>query len=333
MGRSAAIRPAGGSLGHAETDEKASGTKLYLFSAYLKEGFSSICRVFEGVSESERWAANFRMIEHARATQEQTHKTIEAHKRERYNQIISISQQPTANTEEQRYKHRFGMKNLRHIISIVYLVSAVHLGSVWADGGGKGSIRGKSEDERELQPSTNEKIIDHPQNGIEGEWIVILDDDIGRDDVNPSLDRLLRDLPNGRRSGNGWAIGRNRGLRGGLITNLNRAQAIVLSHKSGVRYVEQNGIVEAFQTPPPQSPVPSWGLDRIDQRNLPIDGSFDYGNGGYGANIYIIDSGVDKEAENDDGIQEFVGRIEPGPDFIDNDSDPTDCDGHGTHGE
>ena len=60
-------------------------------------------------------------------------KTIEAHKRERCNQIISVSHQPTANTEEQRYKHRFGMKNLRQIISIVYLVSAGRLGSVWAD--------------------------------------------------------------------------------------------------------------------------------------------------------------------------------------------------------
>lgn len=71
--------------------------------------------------------------------------------------------------------------------------------------------------------------------------------------------------------------------------------------------------------------VGSWGLDRIDQRDLPLNDTYNYDYTGEGVNAYIIDTGVRPSH------QEFSGRYHHGYDFIDNDSDASDCHGHGTH--
>jgi subtilisin family serine protease len=74
-----------------------------------------------------------------------------------------------------------------------------------------------------------------------------------------------------------------------------------------------------------QTPTPSWGLDRIDQRNLPLNQAYEYLNDGSGVHAYVIDSGI-RATHN-----EFSGRVGNGFDFIDNDTIPNDCNGHGTH--
>jgi subtilisin-like proprotein convertase family protein len=86
--------------------------------------------------------------------------------------------------------------------------------------------------------------------------------------------------------------------------------------------VTQNHVVTASDV---QSPTPSWGLDRIDQRALPGDGSYTYPSGAPLVTAYLIDGGINHSHT------EFTGRIRPGRDFIDNDGDATDCRGHGTH--
>ena len=69
----------------------------------------------------------------------------------------------------------------------------------------------------------------------------------------------------------------------------------------------------------------TWGLDRIDQRALPLDGTFTYGPTGAGVTAYVIDSGILPTH------QEFGGRARIGADFVGDGMDGIDCNGHGTH--
>ncbi|GAA1990772.1 S8 family peptidase [Amycolatopsis minnesotensis] len=74
------------------------------------------------------------------------------------------------------------------------------------------------------------------------------------------------------------------------------------------------------------SSVPSWGLDRINQRDLPLDGDATRAPGaGAGVTAYVLDTGVRLTHD------EFEGRAVSGWDFVDNDPDASDACGHGTH--
>lgn len=70
----------------------------------------------------------------------------------------------------------------------------------------------------------------------------------------------------------------------------------------------------------------TWGLDRIDQPELPLNGSYEYNaNESSEVNVYVIDTGV-QISHND-----FNGRAKHGYDTVDSDNDAIDCNGHGTH--
>ncbi|MGH9277637.1 MAG: S8 family serine peptidase [Acidimicrobiales bacterium] len=73
-----------------------------------------------------------------------------------------------------------------------------------------------------------------------------------------------------------------------------------------------------------QSPA-TWGLDRTDQRYLPLDNSFDDRTQGTGAHVYVIDTGLRKTHT------EFTGRVGNGYDAVTLGGAATDCNGHGTH--
>jgi subtilisin family serine protease len=69
----------------------------------------------------------------------------------------------------------------------------------------------------------------------------------------------------------------------------------------------------------------SWGLDRIDQRALPLDGQIARAGTGAGVHVYVIDTGV--YASN----TEFAGRVIAGYTAVSDGRGTTDCHGHGTH--
>lgn len=69
----------------------------------------------------------------------------------------------------------------------------------------------------------------------------------------------------------------------------------------------------------------SWGLHRINQRDLPLDGNGTFGHNGSTVTAYIIDTGIDY------GHSEFGGRARPGYDAIGDGRNGADCNGHGTH--
>jgi subtilisin family serine protease len=74
-----------------------------------------------------------------------------------------------------------------------------------------------------------------------------------------------------------------------------------------------------------QSPSPSWGLDRIDQRQLPLDSSFTTTLLGRNVDVYIVDTGINTSHTD------FTGRIGAGFTSIADGNGVNDCNGHGTH--
>lgn len=92
-----------------------------------------------------------------------------------------------------------------------------------------------------------------------------------------------------------------------------------------VTRVEPDGIATIVTTQTMDANGDPWGLDRIDQRALPLSGTYTYSNTGSGVEVHIIDTGILTTHED------FGGRAVHGYDFVDNDADATDCHGHGTH--
>lgn len=109
----------------------------------------------------------------------------------------------------------------------------------------------------------------------------------------------------------------------GFAADLDAASVARLRANPGVRSVEPEGAVSATAT---QANPPSWGLDRIDQANLPLDNAYTSANTGAGVTAYVIDSGAWMSHV------EFADRIPYGyyHDFGD-ETGAWDCSGHGTH--
>ncbi len=69
----------------------------------------------------------------------------------------------------------------------------------------------------------------------------------------------------------------------------------------------------------------TWGLDRTDQRLLPLNSTYTYHLDGAGIHAYVVDTGIRATHV------EFTGRVGNGYDAVDGDNNPDDCQGHGTH--
>ena len=102
-----------------------------------------------------------------------------------------------------------------------------------------------------------------------------------------------------------------------------RRRAKRLAANPAVASVEQDRAVRRADRH--QTDRATWGLDRIDQRALPLSGSYTYPTSAANVTAYILDTGVRLTHS------EFGGRARSGYDFIDKDSDASDCQGHGTH--
>lgn len=113
----------------------------------------------------------------------------------------------------------------------------------------------------------------------------------------------------------------SKALQGGVY-DMTGDEAAELSLNPNVAYIERDQIITINATTQSNA---TWGLDRIDQSSLPLNQTYNYEGNGTGVNVYVIDTGVRNTHE------QFGGRAVSGFDFVDNDSDSSDCNGHGTH--
>ncbi len=111
----------------------------------------------------------------------------------------------------------------------------------------------------------------------------------------------------------------------GFVAPLDAADVARLRASSDVLLVEKDKPVEALSAGPRSGPAASWGLDRIDQRTLPLDNQISTSQNGFGVTVYIIDTGIRADHS------EFGGRVTVGFDAINDGRNTNDCNGHGTH--
>lgn len=132
------------------------------------------------------------------------------------------------------------------------------------------------------------------------------------------------DLPAevGRLRSQGIGVGRSfsHAFRGAVVT-ATPAQAAALSRTAGVAAVEVDARVTVAET---QQTAP-WGLDRVDQRALPLSGSYSWTAAGAGVSAYVVDTGVLASHT------QFSGRVAAGWTAIADGRGSEDCNGHGTH--
>jgi aqualysin 1 len=149
---------------------------------------------------------------------------------------------------------------------------------------------------------------------VEGQWIVrFLDDTTGKQARETRDDAKLR----GAKVHYIYSH-----VFHGFAATLTDAEAERLRSHPRVASVDPNYEVHTTAT---QYPTPSWGLDRIDQRTLPLDRTYNYAATGAGVTVYVIDTGI-RSTHAD-----FGGRVAPGFTAINDGVGSEDCHGHGTH--
>ncbi len=108
---------------------------------------------------------------------------------------------------------------------------------------------------------------------------------------------------------------------GGFAASLKEGALVAMIKDGRVAAIEQDQTMSigAFQQ------NATWGLDRIDQASLPLDGIYEFNFDGTGVDSYIVDTGIRATHNN------FGGRVTTGFTSINDGRGSTDCNGHGTH--
>jgi subtilisin family serine protease len=149
---------------------------------------------------------------------------------------------------------------------------------------------------------------------IPNQYIVVLKDSVA--DVDSEAIRLARDFGGDRAGGQTY----HSALKG-FSVRMPEEQALRLANDPRVAFVEEDGVVNLVTT---QSNA-TWGLDRIDQRDLPLDTFYNYNATGSGVKAYIIDTGIRATHT------QLAGRVISGFTAINDGLGTNDGNGHGTH--
>lgn len=113
----------------------------------------------------------------------------------------------------------------------------------------------------------------------------------------------------------------------GFAAMLGPGQLTALRHHPDVRFVEADARAQMMTT----QLFPVWGLDRIDQRDLPLNSQYTYAYNGAGVTAYVLDTGIRKTHAQFEGRASYIPNG-AGGDFVgDGHGSAEDCHGHGTH--
>jgi subtilisin family serine protease len=155
------------------------------------------------------------------------------------------------------------------------------------------------------------------QNKIANHYIVVLDDAVVGEKGRYSIARYIASDMGTTYGGNIKHVYQD--ALNGFAVEMSEQAAERLSEDFRVKFVEEDAEIniDATQTNPP------WGLDRIDQRNLPLNATYNYNWTGSGVRVYVIDTGIRTSHT------QFGGRASNVFDAFGGSG--ADCNGHGTH--
>ncbi len=164
------------------------------------------------------------------------------------------------------------------------------------------------------------------QHSVADQYIVLIKPDQvkGPRDVSAGLRSRpsVRQFAEGRARKHGAQVERvyENAVRG-FSAKMNRRQAELLAADPGILLVEEDQIITIDIT----ETNATWGLDRIDQTDLPLDSTYTYQGAAENVHAYVIDTGIYFAHD------EFGGRAVLGFDAVRDGRNGNDCNGHGTH--